>query len=88
MNSFARVAVKCEETNDRMKENLTLTHICQQSGTKTSGSNGPDITHLGILPQLIKVLQWMVHGVNLQIFMQSLGVLETSLVIFNNIFWD
>ena len=41
------------------------------------GPNGPDITHLGILPQSIKVLQQMVHGITLQIFMQSPGVLDT-----------
>ena len=40
------------------------------------GLNEPDIAHLGIFPQLIKVLKWMVHGVNLQ---------STSLVMFSNI---
>ena len=35
----------------------------------------------------MKVLQWMVHGVNLQIFMQSPGLLETRLVIFSHILW-
>ena len=42
---------------------------------------------LGLLPQSIKVLQWMVHGINLQIFMQSPGVLEINHVIFSNILW-
>ena len=52
----------------------------------TRGQNEPDIAHLCILPQLIKVLQWMVHGADSLI--QSPGVLDTSLVIFSNIFWD
>lgn len=51
---------------------------------KSRGQNGPDTAHLGILPQSIK---WIVHGVNLQIFMQSSWVLGISLVISSNILW-
>ena len=50
---------------------LQISRISQTIDTKTRGPNGSDIAHLSILPQSIKVLQWMLYGVNLQIFMQS-----------------
>ena len=55
--------------------------------TRIRGLKGPNIAYLCILLQSVKVLRWMVHGVNLQIFMQSPGLLETRLVILSNILW-
>lgn len=49
--------------------------------SETRGPYGPDIAHWGVLPLSIQVFQWMVHGLNLQLSMQSPGILETSLVI-------
>ena len=43
--------------------------ICSQVGwmaSQTRGPNGPDIAHLGI-----KIIQWISHGINLQISKQG-----------------